>query len=69
MKYMTFKKDYNELLLHLLRGLVKDALYFEQIVSGTTARLTHMEVKVEDLRNKVKHQRSVCFFLLCAKHF
>lgn len=55
MKYMTFKKDYNELLLHLLRGLVKDALYFEQIVSGTTARLTHIEVKVEELRNKVKH--------------
>ncbi|KAG6470955.1 hypothetical protein ZIOFF_072043 [Zingiber officinale] len=54
MKYMTFKKDYNELLLHLLRGLVKDALYFEQIVSGTTARLTHIEVKMEDLRSKAQ---------------
>ncbi|RWW41684.1 hypothetical protein BHE74_00052815 [Ensete ventricosum] len=42
-KYMTFKKDFNELLLHLLRILVKDALHFEEIVSGTTARLTHIE--------------------------
>ncbi|RRT55855.1 hypothetical protein B296_00027311 [Ensete ventricosum] len=42
-KYMTFKKDFNELLLHLLRILVKDALHFEEIVSGTTARLMHIE--------------------------
>ncbi|GAB4844080.1 hypothetical protein Ancab_014044 [Ancistrocladus abbreviatus] len=27
-KYMTFKKDYNELFLYLLNGLVKDALHF-----------------------------------------
>ncbi|CAL9129890.1 unnamed protein product [Musa textilis] len=53
-KYMTFKKDFNELLLHLLRILVKDALHFEEIVSGTTARLTHIEVKVEELRNKAQ---------------
>jgi DNA replication licensing factor MCM2 len=51
---MTFKKDYNELLLLLLRTLVKDALHFEEIVSGSTSRLTHVEVKVEDLKNKVK---------------
>jgi DNA replication licensing factor MCM2 len=50
---MTFKKDYNELLLLLLRTLVKDALHFEEIMSGSTSRLTHVEVKVEDLRNKV----------------
>lgn len=53
-KYMTFKKDYNELLLHLLRGLVKDALYFEELMSGTTARLTHIKVKVEELRMKAQ---------------
>ncbi|KAG1370239.1 DNA replication licensing factor MCM2 [Cocos nucifera] len=53
-KYMTFKKDYNELLLHLLRVLVKDALHFEEIVSGTTSRLTHIEVKVEELRCKAQ---------------
>jgi hypothetical protein len=52
-KYMTFKKDYNELLLLLMRTLVKDALHFEEIVSGSTSRLTHVEVKVEDLKNKV----------------
>lgn len=50
---MTFKKDYNELLLLLLRTLVRDALHFEEIVSGSTSRLTHVEVKVEDLKNKV----------------
>ncbi|GJN13092.1 hypothetical protein PR202_ga31426 [Eleusine coracana subsp. coracana] len=53
-KYMTFKKDYNELLLLLLRTLVKEALHFEEIVSGSTSRLTHVEVKVEDLKNKAQ---------------
>ncbi|KAJ0969281.1 hypothetical protein J5N97_022158 [Dioscorea zingiberensis] len=52
--YMTFKKDYNELLLHFLRVLVKDTLHFEEIVSGSTARLTHIEVKVEELRSKAQ---------------
>ena len=55
---MTFKKDFNELLMHLLRILVKDALHFEEIVSGTTARLTHIEVKVEELRNKVNIEQN-----------
>lgn len=50
---MTFKKDYNELLLHLLRGLVKDELYFEEVRSRTTTRLDHIEVKMEELRIKV----------------
>ncbi|RWV88201.1 hypothetical protein BHE74_00027723 [Ensete ventricosum] len=54
-KYLTFKEDLNGLLLHLLCVLVKDALQFEEIVSGTTAHLTHIEVKVEELRNKVKY--------------
>ncbi|KAM3410567.1 hypothetical protein ACQJBY_002657 [Aegilops geniculata] len=53
-KYMTYKKDYNELLLLLLRTLVKEALHFEEIVSGSTARLTHVEVKVDDLKNKAQ---------------
>ncbi|ONK58662.1 uncharacterized protein A4U43_C09F15380 [Asparagus officinalis] len=53
-KYMTFKKDFNDLLLHLLRALVKDAIHFEEIVSGSTARLTHIEVKVEELRSKAQ---------------
>ncbi|KAF8400104.1 hypothetical protein HHK36_015979 [Tetracentron sinense] len=53
-KYMTFKKDYNELLLYLLRGLVKDALHFEEIVSGSTAGITHIEVKVEELQSKAQ---------------
>ena len=44
---MTFKKDYNELLLLLLRALVKDALHFEEIISGSTSRLTRVEVKCQ----------------------
>ncbi|KAL5203323.1 hypothetical protein ABZP36_014275 [Zizania latifolia] len=51
-KYMTYKKDYNELLLLLLRTLVKDVLHFEEIMSGSTTRLTHIEVRVDDLKNK-----------------
>lgn len=54
LKYMTFKKDYNELLLYLLRGLVKDALHFEEIVSGSSSGLTQVDVKVEELRVKAQ---------------
>ncbi|MQL74419.1 hypothetical protein Taro_006803 [Colocasia esculenta] len=53
-KYLTFKRDHNELLLFLLRILVKDALHYEEIISGTTDRLTHIEVKVDDLRSKAQ---------------
>lgn len=59
---MTFKKDFNELVLHLLCVLVKDALQFEEIVSGTTAHLTHIEVKVEELRNKVNIEQNSFLF-------
>ncbi|KAL5700520.1 DNA helicase [Ranunculus cassubicifolius] len=51
-KYMTFKKEFDTFLLYLLRGLVRDALHFEEIVNGSTARLTHIEVKVEELQTK-----------------
>lgn len=50
---MTFKKDYNELLVYLLRELVKNALHFEEIVRGSTSELSHVNVKLEDLQNKV----------------
>lgn len=50
---MTFKKDFNEFLLHILRGLVKDAVHFEEIVSGSASRMTNIEVKVDELRAKV----------------
>uniref|UniRef100_A0A1D1ZG74 DNA replication licensing factor MCM2 n=1 Tax=Anthurium amnicola TaxID=1678845 RepID=A0A1D1ZG74_9ARAE len=53
-KYLTFKRDHNELLLFLLRILVKDALHYEDIVSGTTDRLTHIVVKVDDLKSKAQ---------------
>ncbi|MED6169348.1 hypothetical protein PIB30_020654 [Stylosanthes scabra] len=51
---MTFKKDYNELLLYLLRELVKNALLFEEIVMGSTSGLEHIDVKVDDLQNKAQ---------------
>lgn len=52
-KYMTFKRDFNGIVLHLLRQLVKDALHFEEIVSGSTTGLAHVDVKVEELQSKV----------------
>ncbi|KAJ1382676.1 P-loop containing nucleoside triphosphate hydrolase [Sesbania bispinosa] len=54
LEYMTFKKDYNELLLYLLRELVKNALHFEEIVTGSASGLTHVDVKIDDLYNKAK---------------
>ena len=56
---MTFKKDFNGIILHLLRQLVKDALHFEEIVSGSAADLTHVDVKMEELQSKVNHK--ICF--------
>lgn len=52
---MTFKKEYNALLLDLLRELVKNALHFEEIISGSrsTSGLSHIDVKVVDLLNRV----------------
>jgi len=60
-KYMTFKKDYNELLLYILRELVKNALHFEEIVTGSTSGITYVDVKVDDLSNKVKNILSLEF--------
>ncbi|CAN4090249.1 unnamed protein product [Withania somnifera] len=51
-KYMIYKKDFNGIILHLLRGLVKDALQFEEIVSGSVASLDYIDVKVEELQSK-----------------
>ncbi|KAL2226113.1 DNA replication licensing factor MCM2 [Sesamum indicum] len=51
-KYMIFKKDFNGIVLHLLRRLVKDALHFEEMVSGSTVNLSHVDVKVEELQSK-----------------
>ncbi|RZC59551.1 hypothetical protein C5167_006849 [Papaver somniferum] len=53
-KYMTFKKDHNGILIHMLRELVKDALHFEELVNGSTAGLTQIEVKVEELQSKAR---------------
>ena len=58
---MTFKKDYNELLLYLLRELVKNALHFEEIVSGSISGLAHIDVKVEELQSKVKLSQNQLF--------
>ncbi|KAL8038117.1 hypothetical protein ABFX02_11G083400 [Erythranthe guttata] len=51
-RYMIFKKDFNAIVLHLLRGLVKDSMHFEDIVSGSTANLSYVDVKVEELQSK-----------------
>ncbi|KAJ1685627.1 hypothetical protein LUZ63_017017 [Rhynchospora breviuscula] len=54
-KYMTYKKDYNELLLHLLRTLVKDVLHFHGTLSRSRSpHLTQIEIKVADLQHKAQ---------------
>ncbi|XP_071695613.1 DNA replication licensing factor MCM2-like [Rutidosis leptorrhynchoides] len=52
-KYMTFKKDFNATVLHLLHQMVKEALQFEEMVPGSNRDVTHIDVKVEELQNKV----------------
>jgi DNA replication licensing factor MCM2 len=53
-KYITYKRDFNELLLHLLRGLVADAIRFEELVSRMPVRLNQVEIKMEDLESKAQ---------------
>lgn len=53
-KYMTFKKDYNDMLIYILRGLVNNALQFEGIATGSISNLTHIDVKVDDLYAKAQ---------------
>lgn len=52
-KYMTYKKDFNRLVLLKLNELVKEALHFEEIVSGTRKNVGYIDVKVEELQSKV----------------
>lgn len=52
-RYITYKKDYNSLLLVLLKELVKNALKFEEIISGSNSGLPSIEVKIEELQTKV----------------
>ncbi|KAA3484192.1 DNA replication licensing factor MCM2-like [Gossypium australe] len=53
-QYITFKKDYHGLLLVLLRELVNNAMRFEEILSGSTQMLNHVDVKVVDLQAKAE---------------
>ncbi|XWS20690.1 hypothetical protein CRYUN_Cryun31cG0124500 [Craigia yunnanensis] len=53
-QYITFKKDYDGLLLVLLRELVNNAMRFEEILSGSTSGLTYVDVKVGDLQAKAE---------------
>ncbi|KAG4934090.1 hypothetical protein JHK87_048092 [Glycine soja] len=52
-KYVTFKKNYNDLLLYILCELVQNALLSEEIVTGFASGLTYLDVKVDNLYNKV----------------
>ncbi|CAF2106625.1 hypothetical protein Bca4012_092342 [Brassica carinata] len=51
-RYITYKKDYNSLLLVLLKELVKNALKFEEIITGSNSGLSSIEVKIEELQTK-----------------
>ncbi|KAH0905988.1 hypothetical protein HID58_037815 [Brassica napus] len=51
-RYITYKKDYNSLLLVLLKELVKNAMKFEEIITGSNSGLPFIEVKIEELQTK-----------------
>ncbi|CAN6929857.1 unnamed protein product [Brassica oleracea] len=51
-RYITYKKDYNSLLLVLLKELVKNAMKFEEIITGSNSGLPSIEVKIEELQTK-----------------
>lgn len=53
-KYITFKTDYNDMLIYILRGLVTNALHLEDILTGSTSSLTHVDIKVDDLSFKAQ---------------
>ena len=44
-KYMTYKKDFNELLLHTLRQLVRDQARYEEATSGRQSDVIKVKVK------------------------
>ncbi|GBG79966.1 hypothetical protein CBR_g30228 [Chara braunii] len=52
-KFMTYKKDFNELLLHILRQLVKEAMRYDELMSRSR-RVTSVEIKVDDLEAKAR---------------
>ncbi|KAG5103359.1 hypothetical protein JHK84_048328 [Glycine max] len=58
-KYVTFKKNYNDLLLYILCELVQHALLSEEIVTGFASGLTYLDVKVDDLCNKETCERLI----------
>ncbi|KAH8522358.1 hypothetical protein H0E87_003111 [Populus deltoides] len=55
-KYITYKMDYNRMLLNLLQEIVNRALRFEEIISGSASGLTHIDVKVDDLLNMAEER-------------
>ena len=44
-KYMTYKKDFNELLLHTLRQLVRDQARYEEATTGRQSNLIKIKLK------------------------
>ncbi|KAG5098592.1 hypothetical protein JHK82_048446 [Glycine max] len=58
-KYVTFKKNYNDLLLYILCELVQNALLSEEIVTGFASGLTYLDVKVDNLCNKETCERLI----------
>lgn len=55
-KYITYKMDYNRMLLNLLQEIVNRAMRFEEIISGSASGLTHIDVKVDDLLNMAEER-------------
>lgn len=54
-KYMTYKKDFNVLLLSFLRALVKEAIRYQQFANTrSVAPPSYVDVSMEDLEARVR---------------
>ena len=54
-KYMTYKKDFNVLLLSFLRALVKEAIRYQQFANTRSAAPpSYVDVSMEDLEARVR---------------
>lgn len=53
-KYMIYKKDFNELLLHILRNLVKEAILYEECLGTSRSPLSHIDIQIDAFEAKAR---------------
>lgn len=53
-KYITFGEENNQLLMHQLQGLIRDAEKYQQLLGPTRGTASSIEVYISDLKTKAK---------------